>query len=175
MDSAIHPSYNRTLKFVGIEFQRDWKLFFSNKWLSPQVTFFHSTLTYLIFLYLCLGSTGSTVRLVNGKTPDEGIIQIRYKNKWATLAHEDRSDQIHPLMNAFVVCRMLNYTKAIEGYIVAIANDHLKSNHTIYWPYELQCKGDEATIQDCQTETRTILVIPIYAVCGNLSRGRDKV
>ncbi|XP_028513348.1 neurotrypsin isoform X2 [Exaiptasia diaphana] len=134
-------------------------------------------------IILCLwflvkdSNSENIVRLVNGKTQDEGFIQIRYNDTWGTLLDYRNSE---PLMNAFVVCRMLNYTKAIKGD--AVWYNPYAANST-YWPRVLRCTGREETIRDCYTAIPINMDGPVkdppysavYAVCGSLSKVDKKL
>ena len=50
------------------------------------------------------------VRLMNGKTPHDGRVEVRKDNRnWSTICNLNWG-----LREAYVVCRMLNYTRAVS-------------------------------------------------------------
>ncbi|XP_020894899.1 scavenger receptor cysteine-rich domain superfamily protein isoform X1 [Exaiptasia diaphana] len=138
----------------------------------------------LITITLCLlwlakdSHAEDRVRLADGKTPNEGFIQIQINDtKWGTLLDYRFFHKNEAVMTAFVVCRMLNYTMAIKADTVWY---DLDSVNNTYWPYALNCLGNEGTISNCTYRLSTYTMWKdhqkpapyraIYAVCGNLSQ-----
>ncbi|XP_031556202.1 deleted in malignant brain tumors 1 protein-like isoform X2 [Actinia tenebrosa] len=80
------------------------------------------------------------VRLVNGKTPNKGRIEVRYKGTWGTIYNDGNWD-IH---DAYVVCHMLNYSKAVTATTASV-----KGTGPI-WLKGLSCSRSQESIDQCR-------------------------
>ncbi|XP_031565170.1 deleted in malignant brain tumors 1 protein-like isoform X2 [Actinia tenebrosa] len=79
------------------------------------------------------------VRLVNGSTPNQGRLEVRYYGVWGTVC-----DDYWGISNAHVVCHMLNYSKAL-------------TTGTASKPWsgpilldDVMCNGFEDSLENCQ-------------------------
>ena len=93
-----------------------------------------TVLTYLILLL-------AAIRLVNGKTAQEGIVEVLYNNTWGTVCDDDFDEE-----EIKVICRMLGYE---TGYIISNSLLQVESSLPI-WLDNLDCNGNEYTIFDCE-------------------------
>ena len=83
----------------------------------------------------------AAVRLVNGKSAQEGIVEVFYNNTWGTVCVDHFDEE-----EIKVICRMLGYE---IGYV--ISNSLLQVESTLpIWLDNLDCSGNEYTIFDCE-------------------------
>ena len=81
-----------------------------------------------------------TVRLINGSTKYEGRVEVYYNNEWGTVC-----DDGWDLNDAHVVCRELGFGPAIATR----DNAYYGEGSGPIWRKELNCTGDELTVEDC--------------------------
>jgi len=81
-----------------------------------------------------------TVRLVGGRSPREGRLEVHLYGTWGTVCRGGFRDA-----DASVVCYMLGYGRS--GWV--IGNRYGVGNGTI-WLDNVQCDGTETSIADCQ-------------------------
>ncbi|XP_031561367.1 lysyl oxidase homolog 2B-like, partial [Actinia tenebrosa] len=79
------------------------------------------------------------VRLVNGKTPNEGRVEVRYHGTWGTICNDGWK-----IWDAYVVCHVLNYPKAVAATTASV-----KGTGPI-WLTGLDCLGFEESIDQCR-------------------------
>ncbi|XP_031556790.1 deleted in malignant brain tumors 1 protein-like, partial [Actinia tenebrosa] len=79
------------------------------------------------------------VRLVDGKTPNEGRVEVRYKGTWGTICNDAYWD----IRDAYVICHMLNYSKAVTATTTSV-----KGTGPI-WLKRLYCTGSQESIDQC--------------------------
>lgn len=79
------------------------------------------------------------IRLVNGRTPNEGRVEVRYNGTWGTICRSRSRGQ--NMDNADVICKMLNYKRA-----VTIGTDPGKGPILLKG---LDCYGFEESIDQC--------------------------
>ncbi|XP_031559299.1 deleted in malignant brain tumors 1 protein-like isoform X2 [Actinia tenebrosa] len=89
---------------------------------------------------VCGNAIHVNVRLVNGKTPNEGRVEVRYNDTWGTICNDGYWD----IQDAYVVCHMLNYSKAVTATTASI-----KGTGPI-WLNGLGCLGYEESIDQCR-------------------------
>jgi hypothetical protein len=76
---------------------------------------------------------------VDGKTPNEGRVEVRHNGKWGTICN-----WLWNIHEAYVVCHMLNYPKAVTARTAII-----KGSGPILLK-RLSCYGYEASIDQCR-------------------------
>ena len=105
-------------------------------------------------------------RLVNGTTPHDGRVEVRTNNgPWNTICNENWD-----LLDAYVVCRMLNYSKAVSA-----GTARVKGRGPIY-PKYLNCHGHETSIEEClQYPYSCDHSRDASVVCGNLTQGKPEI
>ncbi|XP_031564287.1 neurotrypsin-like [Actinia tenebrosa] len=122
-------------------------------------------LSLLIILLIVKGHKSDVaVRLLDGKTPNEGRLEVRYNGTWGTICND--SWDMH---EAYVVCHMLHYSKAVAATTASI-----KGTGQI-WLKGIRCLGSEESIDQCRhvgwgntagcDHSRDVGV-----VCGNLTQ-----
>ena len=122
------------------------------------------TISQVIFCFAIECKEGE-IRLVNGKTENEGTIEICFDDLWGLISDSewDNSD-------AEVVCRQLGYstismlmcmvvtrcTILIKGGSLASTGSHYgKPNKTMH-AGNVRCHGDEANLQECSMTTYSL-------------------
>ncbi|KAK3719601.1 hypothetical protein QZH41_015736, partial [Actinostola sp. cb2023] len=100
------------------------------------------------------------VRLMDGKTAHDGRVEVKKNNgQWSTIC-DDNWD----ILDAYVVCRMLNYSKA-----VSVGTAKVKRSGPIYRKW-LNCYGNETSIEQCfQWSVRCDHSRDAAVVCANLT------
>ena len=78
-----------------------------------------------------------TIVLLNGQNENEGRVRILYGGIWGTICSNSFT-----LESANVVCRQLNYRGALEVASFGAGNGRI-------WLDELQCIGNETSIEQC--------------------------
>ncbi|XP_063960668.1 uncharacterized protein LOC129267820 [Lytechinus pictus] len=81
------------------------------------------------------------IRLVDGANEMEGRVEILYNNTWGTIC-----DDLWDINDGNVVCRMLNYTKAVS----APRGAEFGEGEGPIFLDNIECQGDEASLLDCQ-------------------------
>ena len=79
------------------------------------------------------------VRVVDGKSPFDGRVEVNYDGKWGTVC-DDKFD----IVDANVICRMLGSEKATDIYTSGGGDDS-----SPIWLDDIDCKGEEKTILEC--------------------------
>ena len=80
------------------------------------------------------------VRLVNGRTINQGRVEVYYDGQWGTVC-----DDGWDLKDAQVVCRELNLGRAIS----VTSNSFYGQSTRQIWLDNLNCVGTESTIRNC--------------------------
>ncbi|XP_031561400.1 scavenger receptor cysteine-rich domain superfamily protein-like isoform X2 [Actinia tenebrosa] len=91
-----------------------------------------------VFLLVKEAKSQVAVRLVDGKTPNEGRVEVRYKGTWGTICNDGWD-----IPDAYVVCHMLNYSKAVTARTASV-----KGTGSI-WLNRLYCWGSQESIDQC--------------------------
>ena len=85
---------------------------------------------------------------VNGGLATEGYVEVFDKNtkEWGYIC-----DNSYDILDAHVICRMLNYTTAIEALAKGTAADlyGIAPSGSIFTLNDLDCSGSELSIFDC--------------------------
>ena len=97
---------------------------------------------YFLYVLLLEHSDGIdvAVRLMNGITPNEGRVEVRYHGLWGTVC-----DDGWDLVDAHVVCRMLNYSKALSAGTAKV------KGRGFMLLDDVQCRGNEKSLADCRS------------------------
>ena len=80
------------------------------------------------------------VRLVGGRYPSEGRVEVLYGGRWTTVCGSSWD-----LNDAHVVCKQLNYTKAASVTHGASFGEGTGPIHM----HDVQCVGNEKDVRDC--------------------------
>jgi len=78
------------------------------------------------------------VRLVNGSSPQDGLLEIRVNGTWGTACNKALPEE-----SAKVICRMLGFP---SGHASRWKHD---TNGTITHAIKAYCSGNEATLTQC--------------------------
>ena len=81
------------------------------------------------------------VRLVDGRTPYEGRVEVFYQDQWGTVC-----DDGWGIEEANVVCRQLGYPSASRVW----TNAHFGQGSGSFAFTDLNCAGNESSIEQCQ-------------------------
>ena len=104
------------------------------------------------------------VRLMDGTTPNEGRVEVRYYGVWGTVCDDDWD-----IEDAHVVCRMLNYSTALSAGTAKVKG----SGHILL--DDVQCRGNEKSLADCRSngwgQHNCGHGEDAAVKCGNLPRG----
>ncbi|CAI9728058.1 deleted in malignant brain tumors 1 protein-like [Octopus vulgaris] len=79
------------------------------------------------------------VRLVDGDSPANGRVEIKFKERWGTICDEGWDDD-----DAVVVCRMIGYSDGI-----AYKNAKYGPGTGPVWLHNVNCNGSEYSIANC--------------------------
>ena len=82
----------------------------------------------------------TTVRLVGGRRPHEGRVEVLYRGEWGTVC-----DDYWELDDAQVVCRELGYEGAVSEYKEA----HFGEGTGEIWLDNVECTGSESKLDYC--------------------------
>ena len=85
----------------------------------------------------------STVRLVNGTSPNEGRVELFHEGKWGTVCDDDWD-----IEDANVVCKMLGYPSALR---VSRLMEFGEGTGKIILD-DVNCSGSEKNIAECPHE-----------------------
>ncbi|XP_052826276.1 deleted in malignant brain tumors 1 protein [Octopus bimaculoides] len=102
---------------------------------------------FTLFLALSMGISSKAVeplekeniRLIGGRTPAEGRVEIYFNGSWGTVCDDSWDDS-----DALVVCRMLGYSDGI-----AYRKAKFGEGSGPIWLDEVQCDETEYNIEDC--------------------------
>ena len=81
------------------------------------------------------------VRLVGGSNAREGRVEVFHNGKWGTIC-----DDFWDIKDAHVVCRQLNYTRALQAKSYA----HFGVGPDPIWLDDVHCSGSEKRLVDCK-------------------------
>ncbi|KAK3748852.1 hypothetical protein QZH41_018739 [Actinostola sp. cb2023] len=106
------------------------------------------------------------VRLMDGKTAHDGRVEVRTKNgQWSTICNK-----YWDLLDAYVVCRMLNFSKALSAGTASV-----NGSGPIY-PNWLNCYGYETSIEQCrQASVSCNHSRDTAVVCGNFTSEENAI
>lgn len=65
--------------------------------------------------YYSSGNQNVSIRLVDGKVPNEGRLEVLYHGRWGTVC-----DDLFDTTNAKVVCRMLGYPTWVVFFLSSV-------------------------------------------------------
>lgn len=88
------------------------------------------------------GHQNVSIRLVNGKFPNEGRLEVLYHGRWGTVC-----DDLFDTTNAKVVCRMLGLP---TGNAEAVHGARFGSGSGTIWLDNVDCSGTESSIAQCR-------------------------
>ena len=78
---------------------------------------------------------------MSGSNAREGRVEIYHNGKWGTIC-----DDYWDLKDATVVCRELNFTRALEAKTYA----HFGVGQDPIWLDDVECTGSEKRLADCR-------------------------
>lgn len=84
--------------------------------------------------------TDVPVRLVNGRGPHEGRVEVYYQRRWGTIC-----DDLWSKEDADIICRMLGYPASVKATIEA---SYGPGSGPI-WLDNVRCRGHEKSIKEC--------------------------
>jgi deleted-in-malignant-brain-tumors protein 1 len=122
-------------------------------------------ISFFYFDILLAQDPNVAVRLVGGSTSNQGRAEVRYYGVWGRVCTNNWQ-----LIDAHVVCRMLNYSKASWAGRSSIngKGSVLLSN--------LGCYGKETSVEQCHDSEWGLAYCNSQqnagVVCGNLSTGK---
>ncbi|XP_065188629.1 proprotein convertase subtilisin/kexin type 5-like [Sycon ciliatum] len=87
----------------------------------------------------------ASVRLVNGKTPLEGRVEMFYKGKWGFVC-----DDYWSLEDGEVLCRQLNYGPALAVFYRSYFGSNDAQSIVLD---DVRCTGNETRLEDCPSRT----------------------
>ena len=90
--------------------------------------------------YFCKFPGTAVVRLVGGRSPSEGRVEVYYRGAWGTVCDDSWS-----WTDGNVVCRMLGYPGAVSASGEAFFGRGTGS----IWLDEVGCSGRENSLFDC--------------------------
>ena len=90
--------------------------------------------------YFCKFSGTAGVRLVGGRSHNEGRVEVYYRGAWGTVCDDSWSRT-----DASVVCRMLGYSGAVSAH----GSAHFGRGTGSIWLDEVGCLGSESSLFDC--------------------------
>lgn len=94
----------------------------------------------LLLLHSCLGLQNGDMRLVGGRLPSEGRVEVFLNGEWGTVCDDDWD-----FAEAVVVCRHLKYpgaTTAVSGGVYGEGNGRILMDN-------LHCDGTEKDLSSC--------------------------
>ncbi|KAH9508595.1 hypothetical protein Btru_052120 [Bulinus truncatus] len=83
------------------------------------------------------------IRLVNGNSKYEGIVEVFYNNKWGAVCDENWSTN----KTAEIICRMLGYKQ--NGAVLVPASRFPPGQSNSFWLDDVTCVGNETSLFDC--------------------------
>lgn len=81
-------------------------------------------------------------RLAGGRTPNEGRVEIFYRNRWGAVC-----DDSWKLRSGHVICRQLGYDRALS---VSCCSKYGPIKGGIFWMDDVRCRGNERSLFDCR-------------------------
>lgn len=96
-----------------------------------------------MFIYSVLSSEVLPVKLTNGLTPNQGIVEVFYGGVSGLVCGDNQWN----LLNAHVVCRQLGYDMATSTTAILKAG----SNLDWYWIGDVTCIGNETRLFECSS------------------------
>ena len=106
----------------------------------------------------------SSVRLVQGSSAREGLVQVYRNNTWSWIC-----TQYWDKKEAHVVCRELGYTGASAVYS---GSPNVQGNGTM-WIHSVQCTGNESSFASCAHDAWTHLGCSIGGNAGVVCTGPE--
>ena len=81
-----------------------------------------------------------TIRLVGGRGPHEGRVEVFYRGAWGTVCDDDWD-----ITDAGVVCRELGFSGAVSAFKEA----HFGKGLGPIWLDDVRCRGNECRLDHC--------------------------
>ncbi|XP_069120538.1 scavenger receptor cysteine-rich domain-containing protein DMBT1-like [Argopecten irradians] len=109
--------------------------------LKTQQQQFETVLNNLNVSVYSLLNPPPNIRLVEGRSPFEGRVEVFYNGTWGTICDDSWDER-----DARVVCRQLGYSSG-----VARSNAYFGRGEEPTWLDDVRCDGNETRIQECQS------------------------
>ena len=90
---------------------------------------------------LLYDTVGSIARIAPSPRPGIGRVEVHHESQWGTVC-----DDSWDIKDADVICRMLNYSRALNALPRATTGE---GNGPI-WLTDVECAGNETSITDCE-------------------------
>eukprot|EP00062_Callorhinchus_milii_P026297 gi/632988245/ref/XP_007883001.1/ PREDICTED: deleted in malignant brain tumors 1 protein-like [Callorhinchus milii] len=89
------------------------------------------------------------LRLVNGVSPCAGRVEVYHDGQWGTVFGYGSGDDGWDMLDAAVVCKELGCGAALS----ASGDAHFGEGSGPVVTYDVQCRGSESTLRDCQSQS----------------------
>ena len=111
---------------------------------------------------LMINSSSPRVRLTQGRTVLEGVIEVYYNGLWGTICADGWGN-----LASSIVCKELKLGTAVETKIVGQYRFEKKSAYkeTNIWLSDVTCTGKENSIFECKHSGRNFELIMLRWVC----------
>ncbi|XP_042201871.1 scavenger receptor cysteine-rich type 1 protein M130-like [Callorhinchus milii] len=103
---------------------------------------------FVIFLERKTVETAEGVRLVNGRSPCAGRVEVYHRGQWGTVQSSGYYGQSWDMKAAAVVCKELGCGAALS----APGGAHFGRGSGPIVTYDVRCRGSESTLRECPSD-----------------------